>query len=72
MDSKTLNQIIQKLDEELSKLDLNLPVVLIQTEAVAGFCQLAFDEIRKSVVKNGFESEEEEIPFFLSLKNPKY
>lgn len=68
MDAKTLIQIIQKLDDELLRLDLKSPSLLIQAEAAAGVCQLALDEIRKLVIKNGFESEEEEIHFFKHVK----
>lgn len=41
MDAKTLIQIIQKLDDELLRLDLKSPSLLIQAEAAAGVCQLA-------------------------------
>lgn len=68
MNQQALKQIIQKLDDELSRLNLKSPSVLIQAEAAAGVCQLALDEIRKLVIKNGFESEEEEILFFKHTK----
>ena len=68
MDAKTLNQIIQKMDEELLQLKSQPKSLLIEAETAAGVCQLALDEIRKLVIKNGFESEAGEIHFFKNVK----
>ena len=68
MEAKTLNQIIQKVDEELHQLQSKRESSLIYAETAVGFCQLAIDELRKLVIKNGFETEEEEIHFFKHVK----
>ncbi len=70
MEQIALNHIIQKLDEELNQLKSKRESSIIQAETAAGICQLALDEIRKLVIKNGFKSEEEEIHFF-KFEKPK-
>ena len=68
MDAKTLNQIIQKVDEELTFLNSKRESSLIYAETAVGLCQVAIDELRKLVIKNGFETEDEEIQFFKHVK----
>ena len=68
MKRQALKQIIQNLDDELFRIDRKSTSILIYAETAAGFCQLALDEIRKLVIKNGFESEHEEIHFFKYIK----
>lgn len=68
MEKSIVDNIIEQLDEKLSQLKLEKQSVLIHEETAAGICQLALDEIRKLVIKNGFESEQEEIHFFKYVK----
>ena len=68
MKKQILGEIIDQLDEKLLQLNLQKQSVLIHAETAAGICQLALDEIRKLIIKNGFESEQEEINFFKYIK----
>ena len=68
MEAQDLENIINQLDEKLSQFNLQKQSILIHAETAAGFCQLALDEIRKLIIKNGFESEQEEINFFKYIK----
>lgn len=68
MDAKTLTEIIRKLDEELTQLKSKQQSSLINAETAVGICQLALDQLRKLVIKNGFDTEEEEIHFFKYVK----
>jgi len=75
MDAKTLNQIIQKLDEELKTLDSKSENLLIHFETAAGICWAALNDLRKLVIKQGFQDIKEEIHFFRHIKpkiNGKY
>jgi hypothetical protein len=68
MEDSILKKIFKKLDVELTKLNSQNSSPIIQAETAAGICQLALDELRKLVIKNGFESEQEEIQFFKHIK----
>ncbi len=54
MDAKTLNQIIQKLGEELKILNSKSENLLIHYEKAAGICWAALNDLRKLVIKQGF------------------
>lgn len=54
--------------KKLSQNNLQKQSILIQTETAAGLCQHGLDELRKLVIKNGFDSEQEEIHFFKNIK----
>ena len=68
MDAKTLNKIIHELDENLAKLEAEPQNLLVYYESAAGLCWLALNEMRKLVIKNGFQNQQAEIQFFKHIK----
>jgi len=68
MDAKTLSKIIHELDEKLAKLETEPQNLLVYYESAAGLCWLALNEMRKLVIKNGFQNQYEEVKFFKHIK----
>lgn len=68
MDAKPLIEIIQKLDKELAHLTSQSDDFLNSSESAASLCWLALNDMRKTIIKNGFQNEEEEIHFFKHVK----
>ena len=68
MNDLALEEIIQKLDEELKLLKSQAQNIIVFTEKAAGTCWFALLEIRKLIIKNGFQNQEEEIYFFKQIK----
>lgn len=68
MVDETLNLIIHKLENELNQLKSKSLEVLIFSEIAAGICWISLIEIRKLIIKNGFQNKEEEIHFFKHVK----
>ena len=68
MNDLALDEIIKKLDEELKLLKSQSLDTIIFTEKAAGICWFALIEIRKRIIKNGFQNLEEEIHFFKQIK----
>ncbi len=62
------NTIPTKLDKELEALTFEFIEKTILAEKSVGLCQLAFLELKKYVLQNGFNSIEEEINFFRAVK----
>lgn len=68
MDAKTHAEIIRELDDKLALLQSKPQDLLIYYESAAGLCWLSLNEMRKLVIKNGFQDQEEEIHFFKHVK----
>ncbi len=62
------NAILRKLEEELESLTKESIDKKMLTEKSVGLCQLALLELRKFVIQNDFNSVEEEISFFKTVK----
>lgn len=70
MGKNVIQTIKQKLDDDLIRLKSKKQNTLIFSESAAGSCWHALTEIRKIIIKNGFQNQEEEIDFF-KHKKPK-
>lgn len=68
MDAKTFTEIIRELDDDLNHLHSKPQDLLVHYESAAGLCWLALNKMRKLVIKNGFQNQEEEIHFFKRVK----
>jgi hypothetical protein len=68
MSVETLDSIILKLENELNQLKSKSIDVILFSETAAGICWLALIEIRKIIIKNGFQDQKEEIQFFKYVK----
>lgn len=72
MENNIIQTIIQKLDDDLAHLKNKKQDILIFSESAAGSCWFALTEIRKIIIKNGFQNQEEEIDFFKHTKPKIY
>mgnify|MGYP006297276983 CR=1 FL=1 len=68
MYAKSHSEIIRELDDDLNHLHSKPQDLLIYYESAAGLCWLALNKMRKLVIKNGFQDQEEEIDFFKRVK----
>lgn len=68
MENPTYNEIISKLENELTLLKSKTPNIILLTESAMILCKSVIKEIRHEVIKNGFSSKEEEIFFFKNIK----
>ncbi len=62
------NTILGRLEDELESLENQSFEKRMIAEKSVGLCQLAFLELRKYVLQNGFNNAEEEINFFKKIK----
>jgi hypothetical protein len=68
MDNQSYIKTIEELEETLSQLKTETQYFVELTEKAMGLCDSVMMELRESVLKNGFNSEEEEIYFFKHVK----
>ena len=68
MENKAYEDIIMKLEDELTKLKREAHDIFMLVELAIGLCNSAMIETRKKVLKGGFSSIDNEIYFFKYLK----
>jgi hypothetical protein len=68
MEHITLEQVISKLEKDLSHIDSGKESAIIKAESSAGLCRHVLDEFRRIVAEQDFITEEEEINFFKHIK----
>ena len=68
MENPKHDEIIHKLDEELTYLKSQSTNVLCLTEKAMTLCKCAIQGIREDVILKGFESTQSEIYFFKQVK----
>lgn len=61
-------KLIENLEESLDLLKSETDDILIRSEKAVTFCKLALSEMRKLVLQDGFENQQNEIEFFKSIK----
>ena len=61
MEKNLIQVIILRLDDDLIHLKNKKQDILIFSESAAGSCWVTLTEIRKIIIKNGFQNQEEEI-----------
>jgi hypothetical protein len=61
-------KLIENLEENLDLLKSETDDILIRSEKAVTFCKLALSEMRKLVLQDGFENQQNEIEFFKSIK----
>ena len=72
MKHQTYYETIKWLDDELSQLKINIKDFVELSERAIGLCDNVMMKFRDSVLKNGFNSEDEEIYFFKHIKSKVY
>lgn len=68
MNNQAYNEIIRKLEEELSLLKHHTQCFIELTEKSIGLCDKVIIKLRELVLKDGFENDDEEIYFFKHIK----
>ena len=68
MDKTAYLNIVETLESDLGRLKEEGHNVVFLAKRAVGLCLIAYSELQTSVLKNGFESEEEEIYFFKYIK----
>ena len=68
MDKTAYLNIVETLESDLSRLKEEGHNVVFLAKKAVGLCLIAYSELQSSVLKNGFESEKEEIYFFKYIK----
>jgi hypothetical protein len=59
MENNLIQAIIRRLDDDLIHLKNKKQDILIFSESAANSCWIALTEIRKIIIKNGFQNQEE-------------
>jgi hypothetical protein len=59
MENNLIQAITRRLDDDLIHLKNKKQDILIFSESAAGSCWFALTEIRKIIIKNGFQNQEE-------------
>jgi hypothetical protein len=72
MENNLIQAIIQRLDDDLIHLKNKKQDILLFSESATNSCWIALTEIRKIIIKNGFQNQEEEIDFFKHTKPKIY
>ncbi|WP_319232006.1 RteC domain-containing protein [Draconibacterium orientale] len=68
MNNQSYNKTIEQLEETLSQLKTQTQDFVELTEKAMGLCDSVMMKFRESVLRNGFNCEEEEIYFFKHVK----
>ena len=68
MENKAYEDIILKLEDELTLLKSQSHDIFMLIELAIGLCNSAMIETRKKVLKEGFSSTDDEIYFFKYLR----
>ena len=72
MKTQTYNEIIRKLEQELSLLKTQTQDFIELTEMAMGLCDKVIAEFREMVLLDGFQTDDEEIYFFKYIKPRVY
>jgi len=68
MSNQTYDEIIRKLEKELSRLEEHTLCFIELTEKSIGLCDKVIIQLREMVLTEGFENNDEEIYFFKHIK----